>query len=191
MNIHIENLLDRKTLVIGGIKSGKTRFACAFVEKVLAEREDRVAVLDLAPDLYRGVGGKMVLPDHPRLRYLTTWITAPRLRGRDPAEVLELAEGNRRRIEMVLESYLASPAPILVINDVTLFLHAGSVERLMEVASTAATLLVNAYFGEDFEEIALSLLERRKMELFLPFFDRVLRMERGHVFEERGNASRK
>ncbi|NLV25141.1 MAG: hypothetical protein GXY54_10225 [Deltaproteobacteria bacterium] len=183
MNLSLDPLWGRRTLVIGGVKSGKTRLACAFVEKVLAKREERVTVLDFAPDLYRGVGGKMILSDHPRLRYLTASITAPRLRGQNTAEVLSLAEGNRWRIETLLESYRAAPDPVLVINDATLYLHAGTAARLMEVAGAAATLLVNAYCGEDFREVFLSTREREELEIFMTFFERIVRMEGGRIVE--------
>jgi len=184
MDIPIEDLVHRKTLVIGGIKSGKTLFTGAFVKEILRTREERVAVLDFAPDIFHGVGGKMVVLDHPRLRYLTAAITAPRLKGKNKAEMLELAEGNRRHIEALLESYRVAPEPVLVINDVTLYLHAGFAERLAAVAGAASTLLVNAYCGDDFEEVFLSRRERLELERFAPFFDRVLRMAAGRVVEE-------
>lgn len=182
--IPVRKFLGRRTLIVGGIKSGKTRWARAFVIQVLAQTEQRVAVLDLAPDLYRGVGGKMALPGHPRLRTLTTRIDAPRLLGKDEAEAQALAEGNRRRIEPLLEEYLLSPAPILVINDATLYLHAGAPEHLLEAASGAATLLVNGYYGRDFAASPLSIRERQALERLMPFFDRVLHMEGGRVEEE-------
>ncbi|MBN1141344.1 MAG: hypothetical protein JXB25_06065 [Deltaproteobacteria bacterium] len=185
MNIPLRKFLGRRTLIVGGIKSGKTRWARAFVEQVLAQRPESVAVLDLAPDLYRGVGGKMALAEHSRLRYLTTRIEAPRLRGQDEAEALALAEGNRARIEPLLEDYLAAPAEILVINDATLYLHAGSAERLLLTASKAGTLVVNGYYGRDFPEGAVSLRERRALEQLMPFFDRVLLMEEGRLVVER------
>lgn len=185
----LRDFLGKKTLIIGGIKSGKTRFLCTLVEKVLQEGRERITVLDFAPDLYRGVGGKMILPRHPRLCYLTTRITAPRLQGRDSAEVLALAQGNRCRIDALLAACPARPAPILVINDITLYFHTGSAERLKEVAATATTVVVNAYCGEDFQEEQVSRREREQLEAFMPFFDRILRMEGGRIVAETPGAA--
>jgi hypothetical protein len=180
----IKNLLHKKTLVVGGIKSGKTHFTCVFVKKILEDGQQTVVVLDFAPNLFRGVGGKMVLPEHSRLRYLTTRIDAPRLQGKDNVDIRRLAEGNRSRIEDILDLVQANRESILVINDVTLYLQAGACERLAEIMAGFPTVLVNAYYGKDFDKFSISKLEREKVERFMGEFDQVLRMERKRVVEQ-------
>jgi hypothetical protein len=182
--MNIKNLLNRKTLVVGGIKSGKTHFSCVFVEKILEDKRGTVVVLDFAPNLFRGVGGKMVLAEHPHLHYVTTRIDAPRLQGKDDAEVQELAEGNMSRIEKILDVCRETPPDILVINDATLYLQAGSCERLATAVAGVPTVLVNAYYGNDLGEGPLSRLERDKVELFMSDFDQVILMEECRIVEQ-------
>jgi len=182
--MNIRNLRRKKTLVAGGIKSGKTHFVCVFVEKILQDDRESVLVLDFAPNLYRGVGGKMVLSEHPRLHYLTTRIDAPRLLGKDDREMRKLAEGNRSRIEEILDTCEETSADVLIINDVTLYLQAGNHERLAALMATFPTVLINAYYGQDFAESPLSLRERGEVESFMADFDQVFLMCRGRIIEQ-------
>lgn len=126
----------------------------------------------------------MVLPEHPRLRYLTTRIDAPRLQGKNDREMQKLAEGNRLRIEKILDSCQETPADILIINDVTLYLQSGNHERLATLMAAFPTVLINAYFGKDFHDSSLSLREREEVESFMAYFDQVYLMGRGRIIEQ-------
>jgi hypothetical protein len=179
----IKELLNKRTLVVGGIKSGKTHFTCVFVKKILEEKGETIVVLDFAPNLFRGVGGKMILPEHPRLHYVTTRIDAPRLWGKDNADIQKLAEGNRCRIEKILDLCQTTHEDVLVINDATLYLQAGSCERLITAMAGFPTVLINAYYGSDFDELPFSRLEREKVERFMGEFDQVVRMDGCHIAE--------
>lgn len=179
--MNVKNFLKKKTLIIGGIKSGKTHLTSVFVNKILRKSDEKAVVLDFAPTLIRGVGGKMLLPEHPRLEYMTTCIHAPRLQGKNNAEIQELAHGNKKRIEKILDACRSTSAQILIINDVTLYLQSGSCERLVELMSGFPTVLINAYYGNDFEETPISKLEREKVERFMDHFDQVIPMQRRRI----------
>lgn len=179
MNIH--NLRLRKTLIVGGVKSGKTLFVSEFVTGILHDGRESLLVLDFAPSLYQGVGGKMELPEHPRLCYETVRIDAPRLRGKDDAERASLAVGNCGRIEALLDACAEQKADVLVINDVTLYLQGGHHERLSAFMTSFPTVLINAYYGTDFSETRLSIRERDQVHRFMKAFDQVLFMEAGRI----------
>jgi hypothetical protein len=168
-----KNLLDNKTLLAGGIKSGKTHYVCVFVEKILREGRNSILVLDFAPDLYCCVGGKMILSEHPRLHYLTTIIDAPRLRGKNDEDEWRLGAGNRLRIDALLDAHREEAADILVINDVTLYLQTGNHERLVRLMKDFPTVLINAYYGSDFPPSPLSVRERAQVESYMKAFDQI------------------
>ena len=128
-------------------------------------------LIDMAPPAFPVDGGRLggrlcdlnPLPGRVHL-LLPGAVRAPRLQGRTASEVLELAEANRRVIEPLLERYLKGPAPLLVINDLTIYLHAGTVRRLMEVIGRADTFLGNAYYGRFLHDDRGSGVSRRERE---------------------------
>ena len=104
---NIEEYLNRKTLITGGINSGKTTCASGIL-KMFCNRgyEERIAILDLAPETSEGVGGKMEIPSPNRLYYLTGSISAPRLSGKSEEEMQKKASANAEIIENLFTSFL-------------------------------------------------------------------------------------
>lgn len=126
----------------------------------------------------------MVLPENPRLYYLTTRIDGPRLRGKDDKEEWTLAEGNRHRIDEILDACREKSADILIINDVTLYLQAGECKRLAILMADFPTVLINAYYGNDFSESPLSIRERAQVDSFMNDFDQIFLMRERRVTEK-------
>ena len=60
--------------------------------------EERIAILDLAPEAREGVEGKMEIPSQNRLYYLTGSISAPRLSGKSEEGMKKIVSGNWRVI---------------------------------------------------------------------------------------------
>ena len=91
----IEKYIDRRTLIVGDVNSGKTERTLKILQCFLrAGHGENIAILDLAPDFLSGVGGKMEPPLDEPLVYLTTSISAPRLTGRNENHTRLLAENN-------------------------------------------------------------------------------------------------
>jgi hypothetical protein len=106
-------------------------------------------------------------------------IAAPRIQGRTAAEVRALAEANRLAIEPLLDRWLQLSVPILMLNDLTIYLHAGSWERIMEAIRRAKTFIGNAYYGEFLREdrgSGVSAREHDAVEALLPLMDYVIRL---------------
>jgi len=135
-----------------------------------------LAVLDLAPEKVGGVGGKIPLSAEERkgLSYLSPLIIPPRLSGKNPEEVLELARENRKRIDIALEDLKGETPVILIINDVSLYLQTGKVENLNLLLRTIPTAIMNGYYGGYFPEGILTEQERHQMECLMGQCDRVL-----------------
>ncbi|MBW1924491.1 MAG: hypothetical protein JRJ35_13560 [Deltaproteobacteria bacterium] len=140
-------LRGRRTLFRGEVNRGKTELLSRILGAFLEAGETDLAVLDMAPDLMRGVGGKMRPPRGNAVRYFATMIHPPRLSGRTPDETRILAEGNARRLEILFDRVDERPAAVLLINDVSIYLQAAGPDRLMELVGRSPTVVMNGYWG--------------------------------------------
>ena len=174
MGIH--EFLGRKTLIVGDVNSGKTLYSLEILNAFLESGMSDIAVLDFAPASVSGIGGKMVPPDSPGILYLTADITAPRLTGRDEHEILNLARRNAHTIERLVNTYLDHFKDILFINDITLYLHTGDIEKILKVIGLSSTAVINAYYGSTLSNMPLSAEERICVEHLMDCLDRVIRL---------------
>jgi hypothetical protein len=175
--LNVEAYINRKTLIVGAVNSGKTRLTTAILDGLCAAGwRRRIVVLDWAPELTTGIGGKIDPRPYDQVRWLTCDIIPPRLRGRDPEEIQALAERNAQAIAPLLDSALAARRAILIVNDASLYLQTGNPRRLMEVAAAYPTVIMNAYYGHSFVAAPFTDLERRRVENLTRWCDRVLRL---------------
>jgi hypothetical protein len=163
------NFLNHKTLLAGEVNSGKTERTLKIFRDFMECRHGPLAVLDLAPETVRGIGGKLPLTPQEKegILYLSPLILPPRLLGKDEEEIQKLARENRIRIEKVLEGFQASQFSILIINDVSLYFHDGDARTLLSFLDGIPTVIMNGYYGSYFGESALSRKERREMETLM------------------------
>ncbi|MCS7146170.1 MAG: hypothetical protein RMJ28_02400 [Nitrososphaerota archaeon] len=176
-------LSSNRILVVGESRSGKTRLLHRLVW-ILAEAgySNEVTIIDMAPSLSWGVGGKIIeVGEVPEgVRYLTSWeIKPPRLIGRDAEEVQKLARDNCMLLNPLIERYVKNPTPILAINDATIFVHGGESAPLTSAMALSRAWIVTAYSGSRLAEdkgSGLTLRERRFVESLLQVSDIIIRM---------------
>jgi hypothetical protein len=167
----------RRTLVIGDVNTGKTRRTENVLARWIAQdRSQEIVVLDLAPETKETIGGRIHLPADFQGVRLSTTIVPPRLSGRDENEATALAEANAAAIETLFKDSRLGTCSILVINDVTLYLQAGSYERLWTIIEPVGTVLINAYYGDSFPDYHLSRQERRRTEHLIKDCHQVIRL---------------
>ena len=167
----------RRTLVIGDVNTGKTRFTEAILARWIAQdRSHEIIVLDLAPETQETIGGRIHLPAGFQGVLLATTIAAPRLSGRDEEEADLLAQTNADAVELLFQDPRLANCSILVINDVTLYLQAGNYDNLWTVIQPVETVLINAYYGDSFPDYRLSRQERRLTELLINDCHQVVRL---------------
>ncbi len=173
----IEEYIDRRTLIVGDVNSGKTGRTQKILQRFLrAGYGKNIAVLDLAPDSVRGIGGKMEPPLNEPLVYLTTSISAPRLSGRNENHIRQLAENNSTAIEKLFVKLHQQKRAILFVNDATLYLQAGHFKRFVEILDTASTQIINAYYGNTFADSELSQREKNLTEDLMKICDKTITM---------------
>lgn len=155
---------NKTTCLAGEVNSGKTRRLAGIIQAARDAGENDLALLDLAPDRFKGVGGKLEGGEISGLRILTAPIHAPRLMGKDQAHTLELARENAATIQGLIDDLLASPCACLFVNDVSLYLQAGDPRRLYQLIEACTTVVINGYFGKRLGEDEFSQRERQAME---------------------------
>ncbi|WP_419174736.1 hypothetical protein [Desulfosediminicola sp.] len=172
---HIEQYLNRQTLIAGDVNSGKTTKTGLILQRFLEAGYGRqMAVLDLAPATVAGIGGKLALDSGTPVLYLTADIAAPRSMGRDAAHTLQLATENARKIEELFEEFRADRRDILFVNDATLYLQSGKFDLFLKTLEMSATRIINAYYGTTFAESDLTRRERRLSDKLMDASDQVI-----------------
>lgn len=181
--LSLRSVLGRKVLIVGEAGSGKSRILAGLVvEALVMGIGTEVTVIDMAPERSGGFGGKLreIDPRVSGVRYLTSdGVRGPRLTGRDADEVLSVARRNAELIGPLLLDYLSSPTPVLFVNDVTIYLHAGDPEVLTRVIDASQTFVGTAYEGTrlaDDKGSGLTAVERERLDALKARVDVVLRL---------------
>jgi len=168
--------LGLRTLIVGDVNTGKT----SYLQLLLLECRGRgaIVILDMAPEKIGEVGGKIRVPSGSDIHYFTTVIRPPRLSATDDDEARRIAMDNVGMIEKNLfKKAEALSAQILIINDVSLYLQMGDLDRLLGILEKYSTVVMNGYMGNTFQDSVLTRRERKNMEGLITFCDQVIQSE--------------
>ena len=171
-----ESYLNCRTLIIGDVNSGKTRLTQAIMQSLVqVGHGPEIVVLDLAPETTKGIGGKMT-PQSKDILLLTCPILPPRLTGKNENEIQRLAEQNAQRIDPLIDRAIAAKRTILIINDASLYLQAGSLKRFIAMIKTSPTVIINAYYGNSFKPAPFTNTEQKNVESLYSLCNQVTRL---------------
>ncbi|MCB2225664.1 MAG: hypothetical protein KQH53_03220 [Desulfarculaceae bacterium] len=174
--LSLAELTGSWTLIAGEVNSGKTRLLAGIMSAFAEAGVEPLALMDLAPELTKGVGGKLSPPPGVELTLYAPPIVAPRLTGKTPGEVAAFAAQNAAAIEEAFAAYLAAPAVALFINDVSLHLQAGDPARLYAVLEATPTVVINGYMGASLGGGELGRVEQERMAALAARCARVIRL---------------
>lgn len=177
----LSELKGKKILIAGDVGRGKTAYTAKLIQEILKQNpEEDITILDFAPEYGKiGLSLKQYLQRMPRNYYAPEKVTAPRLEGKNGAEVIELAKQNAACIEPLLKHYLEHPTRYLIINDISLYLQAGDYELISKCLKKAETAVINSYYGSALLENRgsnISLMERLKVEKLMEEVDIVIKL---------------
>jgi hypothetical protein len=157
-NFDLSILIGKKTLIYGESNTGKTFYTAKFVQYLLEVKKINtkdISILDFAPKLayFKNlkIGGRI----HDYYENSTKCnnidfegeIIPPRLKAKNKNEVYANICLNFNKIYEIIELYNRSPTPVLIINDISLFLHLGSNKYLINTINKSDTFFGNAYYG--------------------------------------------
>lgn len=164
-------------LIWGEVKTGKTTLTGNLLARLVKDGYTDIAVMEFAPEMLRGVGGKMTLPPHAAgLRVYSPPIAPPRLSAGSPEEVEALAQANGAAIDQSLAQYQAAPAKALFINDVSLYLQSREPELLLDALAATPSVIMNGYYGRSLGDDSFSGRERARMERLAEACDLLLEL---------------
>ena len=170
-SISFSEIRGSKLLIMGDVNTGKTMMTKDLLDEAIESDPGEVTVIDMAPRLsiVKGFsfGGVLVDGDYDVRCLMPDEIRTPRLSARTGDELLQLASHNKQKIERLLYEFQDHPSRTLFINDVSIYLQSGQLERLWDTIKLAETVVANGYFGIRLEEdlgTGVSARERRLME---------------------------
>jgi len=172
----VEEFRNRRTLITGEVNTGKTAYLAEILNRFLEGGETDLTVIDMAPERVREIGVKMTMEVTKSISYCTAQIAAPRLMGRTVDEVEALAEHNAKLIEGIFAEYLKNPSKVLFINDVSLYLQAGDLHKLLLWINSTPTVIMNGYYGFSLGGGELGKRERQNMKALQKRCDRVIEL---------------
>jgi len=180
-----KDIVGKRVLILGEAGSGKTALAARVLEELmLLFSPDKITVIDMAPRRIGEVGGRLseITDSIEKVKYLTPkMVYAPRLTGTSREEMLKYAELNRSAIEPLLNIFIRRPTGILILNDVTLYLHAGELGKVLECMRLAETFLATAYHGVRLAEdrgSGISARERQLVKRLVTHMNQIIKIDR-------------
>ncbi len=179
--IRPSELLNKKTLIIGDVSSGKTLLTAYIIGEWVKSRSGLdITIIDLAPR-YGSVGrGIDEYIDVGHLRYYSdAGFKAPRLMSRNKLELNKYIYDNYVKAMKLFKRFEEVPTGILVVNDLGIFLHYGDTDYLDSLFELPSTLLVNAYYGSRISRSfshELDELERIRIERLFKIMDVLIKI---------------
>lgn len=169
-------------MIIGDVGSGKTKLTLQVIEELIRIGLGReITVIDMAPKRKGIIGGRLLdlgFDSSKVLSYfLPRHIYPPRILGKNGEEVLKYSIHNAKNIIPLLNSYIQNPSKILVINDLSIYFHAGNIEHLDLCIMLSKTFIANSYYGHilDFDfGVSITKKERALLLETLKFMDNII-----------------
>jgi len=174
-NSNFDSFINRHTLLYGEADTKKTFYTAKFVQFLLEAKKVNpkdISILDFAPKLKKikklKIGGK--IEDYYDKSLMCNNITfegeiiPPRLKSQSKAKLYEYACANFKKTDQLLKIFNENPTSILIINDISIYLHIGSTTSILESIKQSNTFFGNTYYGHSIKSdysTLFSLRERR------------------------------
>ncbi len=183
--LDFNSLRGLHTLIYGETNTGKTFYTAKFVQYLLEIEKlesKKISILDFAPKLAYfnnlKIGGRIqdYYENSVKCNNINFKgeIIPPRLKAKNKNEMYSNICHNFTKIYEIIEIYNNSVTPVLIINDISLFLHLGSNKYLINTINKSDTFFGNSYYGSSisskFSKL-ISIKEKRKVESLIKIIE--------------------
>lgn len=173
LNIDFKEKIGHSTLLYGDTNTKKTFHTSKFVQFLLESKgvsPTDISILDFAPNLTKvrnlKIGGKIrdFYENSAKCRNIPFKgeIIPPRLNSSNKTELYRNACENFKKTSKILNSFNENPTAILIINDISIYLHMGSLELLLKAINNSTTFFGNSYYGSSIKKDFATLFSRRE-----------------------------
>jgi len=176
--LDFKNYVGHRTLLYGETNTGKTYYTAKFVQYLLDVKKispKDISILDFAPKLAYfnnlKIGGRIqdYYENSVKCNNINFEgeIIPPRLNAKNKNEMFSNICHNFNKIYEIIEIYNSSPSQVLIINDISIYLHLGSNKYLINTINKSVTFFGNSYYGSSISSKfskQISIKEKRKVE---------------------------
>jgi len=179
--VNFNDFIGHHTLIYGETDTKKTYYTANLVQ-FLVEIEKinpkEISILDFAPKLKiinnLKIGGKV--QDFYKNSIVCNnilfegEIVPARLKATNKKDLYDNACKNFKKTSKILTIFNSNPTSILIINDISIYLHLGNKNFLLKTIEKVNTFFGNTYYGESISRnfaTLFSLNERRKVEFLI------------------------
>ncbi len=172
-NLNFNDLIGHHTLLYGETNTKKTFYTTKFVRfllelKIVLPKD--ISILDFAPNLEKiknlKIGGKIrdFYEYSTKCRNITFKgeIIPPRLNSSNKTELYRNACENYKKASKILNSFNEDPTSTLIINDISIYLHMGSLKLLLKAINNSTTFFGNSYYGSSIKKDFATFFSRRE-----------------------------
>jgi len=179
--LDLKNYVGHRTLLYGETNTGKTYITSKFIDFLLDSNlfaPKEISILDFAPKFLDvngiKIGGKIldfsIKSVECNYLKLNGEIIAPRVNSSNKQELFQNICHNYKITAHMLELYVKQQTKVLIMNDMSIYLHLGDKKFLLNVINNTPTFFGNSYFGtmikKSFGKL-LSLKEKMRVEFFI------------------------
>ena len=184
-NLDFNRFIGYSTILYGETNTKKTYYTAKFIQFLIESKKidpKDITILDFAPKLSiineLKIGGK-IEDFYDKTRGCNNLsfegeIIPPRLNANNKKELYENALKNYYKTHETLKDFNKNPTSILIINDISIYLHKGNKKFLLETIKKASTFFGNSYYGSSIKgnfATLFSLREKRSVKYLLKKVD--------------------
>ena len=184
-NLDFNRFIGYSTILYGETNTKKTYYTAKFVQFLIESKNINpkdITILDFAPKLSiikdLKIGGKIEdfydKSSECNIISFEGEIIPPRLNANNKKELYENALKNYNKTHETLKNFNENPTSILIINDISIYLHQGNKKYILETIRKANTFFGNSYYGSSIKRnftTFFSIKEKRSVRYLLKRVD--------------------